>query len=123
MNEYADNGVNKSCTNEIVPSSSSSSSPPNVVKVDTTTSLATKPVKIAIPACHVEKPSGAKIGAIAEPIIPRTLSCDPYSTPNGTELKIQITIAEARIMVPAFFKKPLVFSQVCNNTPFRDGTL
>ena len=29
----------------------------------------------------------------------------------------------ARIIVPAFLRNPLVLSHVCNNTPFKDGTL
>lgn len=32
-------------------------------------------------------------------------------------------IDATRIIVPAFLRNPLVLSQVCNNTPFNDGTL
>ena len=123
MNENADNGVKVSCTKLLIPSSSSSSIPANVPNVATTTSLAANPAMIATAACHVPNPNGAKIGAINEPIIPNTLSAEPYSTPNGNMLKAHKTIEQARMMVPAFHKNPFTFSQVCNNTPFMDGTL
>ena len=123
MNENADNGVNVSCTKLVIPSSSSSSNPANVPNVATTTSLAANPAMIATAACHVPNPNGAKIGAMTEPIIPNTLSADPYSTPNGNMLKIHKTIGHARIIVPAFLNYPFTFSHVCNNTPFTDGIL
>ena len=38
-------------------------------------------------------------------------------------LKAHNTIEHARIIVPAFLKKPLLLSHVCNKTPFMEGTL
>ena len=107
----------------MIPSSSSSSIPAKVPKVATTTSLAANPAMIATAACQVPNPKGANIGAITLPIIPNTLSADPYSTPNGKILNAHKTIEQARMIVPAFLKNPFTFSQVCHSTPFREGTL
>lgn len=78
ISEYADNGVN---TPARVPPSISSPTPKSVPKEATTVSFASRPMRTATAASGIPQPSGSKIGALVEPIIPMTDSEDPYSTP------------------------------------------
>lgn len=89
----------------------------------TTTSLAINPVRSDIEVSQEPKPSGLNIGAIPLPIDANKLSL--ISTiPVKLKLdKNQTTTEIDKIIVPAFFKKPLPLSQVCIARLFHSGSL
>ena len=76
MNAYAESGVKTPCMAFIM-AKLPSATPNNELKVDTTTSFATRPNSMETEACQLPNPRGANIGAIAVPIMPMKLSCDP----------------------------------------------
>ena len=91
--------------------------------VPTTTSLAISPVNRDTEFCHEANPSGINIGFINLPIVAKKLTF--ISTiPVLLKFDKNHTITEIeKIIVPAFFKKPLPFSQVCINKLLGSGNL
>ena len=90
----------------------------STVKVDTTASLAVKPVINAVAARQSPKPSGANIGAIILPTfasILNELSSTTFSRVSKL-CKNQIMIDAKKIMVNALVKKSLALSHINNNT-------
>ena len=76
MNAYAESGVKTPCIAFIM-AKLPSANPNNELNVDTTTYFETRQNSMETEACQLPKPSGANTGAIAVPIIPMKLSCDP----------------------------------------------
>ena len=115
-NDSAVIGVKNAATPDTSP-------PVSWVSVETTFSLAMKPVMIAVLARQSPKPRGAKIGATA-PASRASRLCSGESTrlrPASNAWRNH-TIMEARKMtVKAFFTKPLALSHTRNATLRPEG--
>ncbi len=110
-------------------SSSATSSPTwnRTPKVDTTFSLAIRPVTVATVDCQSPKPSGAKIKATALPTTASRLELLSSTMPKAPSAKPKPcrnhnTMEEARMMVPARLMKLQPRSHVACSTFLALGT-
>ena len=90
-------------------------SPPNsTVRVETTLSLAVKPVISAVETRQSPKPSGLKIGAIKLPMAASRLASGAAATFNRVSnvCRNQISTVATKMIVKAFCKKSRAFSQI-----------
>ena len=103
-NTQADAGVN---------SAESPSTPTRTVSVETTLSLATKPVTSAVDACQVPKPRGEKTGAMSPPSTASMLweASETTSKRTSKVWRNQTIIVATKITENALVRKSLAFSQ------------
>ena len=120
-NEAAASGVN-TCVST-AGSSDTSETLVSTASVDTTASLADRPVSSAVAGIHSPKPSGPKMGAMNRPIAASMLRL-PSSTIISRESKLcstQMMMDAMNMMVNALTRKSLAFSHMWSTTDFAPG--
>jgi len=115
-NTTAVKGVNSVPSRETSP-------PSSTVRVETTLSLAVKPVMRAVDTRQSPKPRGPNTGAASPPMMASRLSSAVTATlSRGSKVcRNQITIEATKMMVKAFLVKPLAFSQISCSTLLAEG--
>ena len=105
-NTTAVNGVNIVVRAAVSP-------PSSTVRVETTLSLAVKPVISAVETRQSPKPSGLKMGATQLPMSASRLVSGVATLRRVSKVcKNQISTVATKMMVNAFCKKSLAFSQI-----------
>ena len=97
--------------------------PKSTDSVETTLSLAMKPVISAVEMRQSPKPSGAKIGAIQPATTARMLSCESVTILSRVSnvCRNQITIVAIKMTVNARCRKSFALSQSSRPTFFAPG--